>query len=1028
VKGPDPGARAAAAGELLGTAEARRREKLRREQEVVKGAQEQARSREESGRRSREAAAGEDKRREFRDFVARCKQDGYVVGPLEAKLDSDLDGLRRDLLLFRVQLPRLRELGEELASIDAPALEKRKAELAAMLNDVARIPDLEKGLERLRSESARLNEEDRARREDERRRRAAISEKLFWWSSHGLPVDGLEKLLDGDPAVAEREFSSYEARAQRLLGLKDELAALDTTGFREQAAALEPVLSDVEHVERAESEFAAFRELLARQSTEAIERKALEERLLAWKAKGFLIEPVEPALQGEIGATREGLSRFEERAKAAEAISAQLPQLNLKGFEDRVRQLGEMLPDTSRLEECQGLLAAIRSDQDRARAEALERGEYRRRIEEWKKGGLGTGQLEALMDRDMLAFRKAVVAFQFDVDAYDDMLTQLEPLLRSGHAEEAGRLQKELRDFSRLPELEEKVAALRAGAEAEAVASAKELGREFSTDLALMEKVRGWVASGMTVRRLEGALRHERDPWRAEMERLEREIEDLSKETSALEVLDTKGHESDIQQIRSMLNDPDNLPLVRAYRDALRSRIARRKKEGERKAALAAVAGEWEQKGHRVKQLTEALDRDLEKASQQFVLFRTRISAAEHLRRRLDALGLFGNEAELVKLRRRLDEAENPAEVQSEVDRLWKAAEEKGRERVARRKAARERKRALRERVMGWLEKGMSIRRLERALELSPDESEKELSRFEDDVRRLRELGERIASMSSPAFEPELAVLRSRLDDVDSIPEIEKGLSALAERAERARLEEDARLDAERARLHEQERQAATRRRLEERLKLWSGAGYNVEPLRVALAADTSLAEKRFSEFESAISRSEELRFQLQALQARGLEGVAGAETLEKMLQDPLKLPQAEKAFADFVRRAESAFIARDAEMQRFLERVRELGSKGEDVSVLERAWNKGLAETRQAFAEFDRELVKRERMETWRGIKSRLLSAPSAAAGDAGPETAGAEMGKKENGRPGIGAEGPAENEAAGAQAAKRKIRKLKK
>jgi hypothetical protein len=471
-----------------------------------------------------------------------------------------------------------------------------------------------------------------------------------------------------------------------------------------------------------------------------------------------------------------------------------------------------------------------------------------------------------------------------------------------------------------------------------------------------------------------------------------------------------------------MLGDPDNLPLVRAYRDALRSRIARRKKEGERKAELASVAGDWERRGLRVRHLLEALKGDIDGASAQFVLFRARMSAAEHLRRRLEALELLAGGPELERLRRRLEEAENPSEVGPEIDRLWQAADERARERAARRKAARERKRALRERVMGWLEKGLSIRRLERALELPPDEAERELARFEEDAARLRSLGERLAAMEAPGLEAEIAAIRSRLDDVDAIPEIEKGLAALAERAERARREEESRLEAERSRRDEEMRKAALRRRLEERVREWGGLGLNVEPLRAALAADLALSEKRFSEFEAALARCEEIRAGLRALQDRGPEGVAGAETVERMLLDPLRLPQAEKAYADFARRAESALAAADAEMAALQGRIRELESRGEDVAALDRAAGKGLPEARRAVAEFERELVTRERMETWRGIKSKLLG-PAPPAGEPGGPG-----GPVERTGPAPPARQTGGDGAASGGAAKKKVRKLKK
>lgn len=1027
-----PGEAAAPAGPDAG-AEGRRRDQLRRDEEAVRSAQDQARQKEEAERRARDAA-GEEKRREYREDVARWKREGYAVDQLEPKIELDMESARKAVVLFRVQIRTLQELGESLAAIEAPPLQKRKAELAAMLKDVDKIPDLAKGLERLRAESARIKEDDRARRDGERRRRAELAEKMFWWSSHGLSVEGLERVLDGDLGQAEREFSAYEGRAQRLISLKERLAAMDTTGVPEAAARLEATLNDVEQVERAETEFAALKELVERRSREALERKTLADRLEGWRAKGFRTEAVQKALEGDLEPARSALARFEESARAAEALSAQLASMDLKGSEARAAQLRELLADTSRLDEARGLLAAIRADQERARAEALERGEYRRRTEEWKKSGLPTGRLEGLLDSDIQSLRKAVMAFQFDVDLHDDLLGQLEPLARSRHAEEAARLQGELKDFSRLPELEERVAALRAAVETEAVAAGKELGREFETDVALMEKVQGWIAGGMAVRRLEGALRHDRDPWRAEMERLEKEIEELSREASALEVLDTKGHETEIEHVRSMLNDPDNLPLVKVYRDTLRSRIARRKKEGERKAELAAVARDWERKGLRVRHLTEALKGDIEGASAQFVLLRARMSAAEHLRRRLDALELFGKEAEVERLRRRLYEAEEPSEIRPEIDRLWSAAEEGGRERAARRKAARERKRALRERIMGWLEKGMSIRRLERALELPPEEAEKELVRFEEDVRKLGALGERLSSLGAPALEPELAALRSMLDDVDAIPDIERGLSALAEKAERARREEESRLEAERARQEEVLRKAALRRKLEERLREWSGLGLKVDSLRTALATDLPLAEKRFSEFEGALGRCEELRSRLHALQARGVEGVAGADAIERMLQDPLNLPQAEQAFAEFSQRAEAALAAAEAEMEQFRHRIRELDSRGEDVSALERAWKKGLKETRQAFAGFERELVKRERMETWRGIKSKLLgeAAPAGAFGGGagtGPEPGAPGAGAEAGGQAGAPADRlPEGTGAAPPGAARKKVRKVKK
>jgi|GEM_PF-2511044 len=1024
--------------ELRAAAEARERERLGTEQEAVRRAQDQARLREEAERRSREAPAEEEKRREFREAVERWKLEGFAVGALEESLKLDLERARRDFLLFRVQLQRLRELGEELAAIDEPSLEGRKAALSAMLKDVSRIPDLERGLEALRADSAQMREQERTRREEERTRRAALSEKLFWWSSHGLAVDRLESALAGDISAAEREFGRFEPAAQRLVAIAMSLSSLDVSGFPREAAALEALLGDVGNLEGAEAAFAELSGLAARHSREAQERRALRDRLEALRARGFAVGAVEKALEGDLGGAQAALTGFEEEARAAETMLSQLGSLDLRGFEKEAERLRRALLDPSRNRESRQELGSLVAGVERARAEELEREEYRRRIGEWRKGGLQTAQLEALLNKDMAALRKAVTAFQFDVDLHDDLVGLLEPLAGTRYADEAGRLQRELRDFSRMPALEDEVAALRARAESEALAAGQEAARDLSTDLGLLRKVQGWVEGGLAVRRLEGALRHERDGWRAEMDRLEKDIEELSREGSALEVLDTKGHEADKEHIRSLLGDPDNLPLVRAYRDSLRAKIARRKKEGERKASLAAVAADWERRGHRIKELRAFLESDLDRASSEFVLFRTRMAAAEHLRRRLDALELSGADGEVERLRRRLNETDDPAALVPEVEALWKASEERGRERGLRRKAARERKRILRERILGWLERGFSVRRLERALELPPDEADREIARFEEDLRRLQALADRVATFDAPGFEPELEALRRILNDVDRIPDVDRRLEELAARAESARLEDEARKEAERARRAEEERRLALRRSLEERLREWGGLGLNVEGLSAALAGDLALAEKRFAEFEGALLRCEELRGELHALFGRVPEGVPGAETVERMLQDPLKLSQAERALAEYRKRAQAAMAARDAELERFRARIRELGAAGEDVGPLESAAGKGLSEVRQAFAEFERGRKRRALEDTWMAVKSKVLSGPPpgprpGAEGPEQPTAAGPEGGRAGAGGAAAGAlHAPAgareEEEAAPGRVARRKVKRIRK
>jgi KaiC/GvpD/RAD55 family RecA-like ATPase len=936
-----------------------------------------------------EGLAGEEKRKEFGDAMENWRGEGFEVRSLEEALASDLESARRAFLLFRVQVQRLRELGGELASFDSPALSDRRDELARLQYDVASIPLLEKGLAELRDLLARQKEEERLRKEEGRLRRAALSEKLFWWSSHGLAVEKLEAAMAaGELAAVEAALGDFEPRAQRLLKLREELAALDVSDFKEQAAALESKLGDTDRLEEAESELQAFKEHLAVHSRNAKARRKLREKLEIWRNDGIRVDAMEKLCDSgqEPAALEREFQRFGRAVDELAALSQALAGLDARGFEDRAGQLKRDLNDPSLLEDCRRRLRRLQEDIARARAEEQERAAARARIEQWRRSGLQIGELEALVDQDIGALRKAVVEFQFELQRYNELLKLLEPLMRTPLADEATRLRKELGDFSRLGELEDNVLALLAKAEGQAAESGRELHMELERDLATREKLQRWINMGYHIRRLEGALKGDSGALRDEAERLENDIEQLSKTSSALEVLDTKGLERELAHIRAMLDDPDKLPAVRALTDSLRTEIARRKKEDDRRSFLRGVAEEWEKKGHDTSALHRALEGDLDKASQEFVLFHSGLAAAENLRRRLELLELFGFDAEARGLLERLRDPGTLEEVRTQADGLWKMAEERSRDRAGRLKKSHQRRAALKELLTGYMEKGLAVGRLEKTLGLSPDIAEAEFTRFDKEVHRLGELEKRLGSLDHPGFEREMLSLRALMNDVERISDIERGISELEARVEQARHGEQKRREELEARRVEDDRRSALRARLEERLNEWGSFGLNVEALRAALETDLTMAQKKFEEFENSLYRTEELRLQLHELQAKGAGEVPGAETVEKLLEDPLRLPQAERAFSEFRQRAEAALREHDSEMQAYTRKIAELREAGENVSQLERALEKGLPDVRTAFTEREKHVLQRDLQDTWKGIKSKLVAPGGPAPGTGQP------------------------------------------
>ena len=946
----------------------------------------------------------EARKKEFREALDKWRAEGFMVNHLEQAMALDGDRLRREFVLFRVQLGRLREMESELGAMEGPGLAPGKARVAAMLRDVSRIPDIEKGIAELRRDAGRLAEDERIRKEAERKRKAELSSKLVWWTSHGINTEALERLRDGEPEPVDRAFNEFEAEARRLLKVREELAGLDVSAVPDSARKLEAMLGDVSRAGDAEQAVSALREDIERNSRTASARRALRERLADWKARGYHVTTLEGLVEKDVAAAE--VERFALGVMALEQMAMTVAGLDVRGFEERTLEVRSKLRDPAQVEEARELLKQLRHDIEKSRAEEKERAEYRTQFDLWRKRGLRTEPLEAALTGEIAALRRMAVDFRFDLEIHDRLAASLSSLSGGGYSQEAVSLISELKDFPRLGETEPKVFSLLAKVHAETVAAGKEVDVAFEKELGTLDKLRRWVADGYHVKRLEGALKGDREALRAEVAKQENDIAQLEKMASTLEVLDTTGLDAELAYIRGMLSDPDKLPAVRALVEALRLEIGRRKREEERRAAFSDMTREWKQKGYDTSGLEAALKTDMDTATREFILFKAALSAAEEPKRKLDLLDALGYSGETEALRKSIRDLEALETVRGKIQELWKTAEAKGKDLTVKKDQHAERFGDLRKRIAAWVEKGLMVRRLEKALDRPAAEVEGEFARFEEDVRRLKEFEDKLKAMEGPGFESDTAAIRVRLNDVDSIREIEVSIRGLGERMEKARRDaEDAarrieeasrRKEAEdAARRVEGEKKASVRRRLEEKLRAWETAGIAVGSLRPALSGDLAEAEKRFAEFETAIHKGDELRLEFVKLRTRLGDDIPGADIIERLLADPTRFALAEKAVADYRRQADLLIQGNEMEKKDLERRIAVLRAKGEDVSAIELALARGAPEARVELQKLEEVLKKRDLEDTWKAIRPKLLQDKTPTEGQGMPPADGGDAPK---------------------------------
>ncbi|MDD4934127.1 MAG: ATPase domain-containing protein, partial [Methylacidiphilaceae bacterium] len=302
----------------------------------------------------------EARKKEFKDALDKWRSEGFIVAHLEQAMALDVDRLRREFVLFRVQLGRLREMEAELGAMEGPGLAAGKARLTSMLRDVSRIPEIEKGIAELRRDASRLAEEERIRKDAERKRKAELSSKLVWWASHGIHTETLEKIKDGEPDAVDRAFSEFEAEAQRLLRVREELAGLDVSSVPDSARKLESLLGDVSRAGQAEQALASLREEISRNSRDAIARRAMREKLADWKVRGYRVTALEGLVEKDPTAAAAEVERFALGVMALEQMAQTVAGLDVRGFEERALEVRSRLRDPADVEQAGDLLKRLR--------------------------------------------------------------------------------------------------------------------------------------------------------------------------------------------------------------------------------------------------------------------------------------------------------------------------------------------------------------------------------------------------------------------------------------------------------------------------------------------------------------------------------------------------------------------------------------------------------------------------------------------------------------------------------------------
>ncbi|MEM4728528.1 MAG: hypothetical protein QXH42_02040 [Thermoplasmata archaeon] len=418
-------------------------------------------------------------------------------------------------------------------------------------------------------------------------------------------------------------------------------------------------------------------------------------------------------------------------------------------------------------------------------AQEEKRAEYRARIEGYRARGLSVDRLEAVIGESLDDIQMAFECYENDL-AHLATLAQRCDQLDKVFAAEAEALKARCNDPDAIPEIEAGIVEL----EARAAAKRDEL----------LARIKKWAEQGFSVARFQTITDQSLAALEQAVMHYEEDIEVLRMFGERLASIDPVFVE-EINNIRSMLNDPDKIPDIEAQLLQVEQKMNMKKQDFVNKLAGYKAEG-W---------VTDALDAvmtsDIATIEKAFMQFEEDMKKLAVLAERTFKLDRFFTP----QITAITDNLRNPARI-ADIEARIQAIEEET-----------ERRRAdFRIRIDTLRAEGYDTSPLEEAMSGDLETISNAFAEYEAELARLKELLPRLVALEAEGRHPEeLSVLRAKFRSPAARKEVERALAELEERVKAEKLREtEERIRREREEAEKRSREEMERERLErERLE-----------------------------------------------------------------------------------------------------------------------------------------------------------------------------------------------------------------
>jgi chromosomal replication initiator protein DnaA len=278
-------------------------------------------------------------------------------------------------------------------------------------------------------------------------------------------------------------------------------------------------------------------------------------------------------------------------------------------------------------------------------------------------------------------------------------------------------------------------------------------------------------------------------------------------------------------------------------------------------------------------------------------------------------------------------------DIDKKVEEL-KNLEEKEKQKTEQLKKELEERKKLEEKLQGWKMDGFVVTKLEKIFSEPLEEVEAAFQKFEEGVKKLGELDERMSALDSEEFSEELQKIEPKLNNPDLIPEIESDLNNLEQT------------------LNEQNQKKDELRKI---VNEWKEDGYNVSKLLDLIESDVSAAWDEFTGVMDTIQKLKEYEELIGNIKGKSL--ATKVDSIKSKIKDITALDDVKAEYSEL----ESILKEESEKKERLKLMLTNWSEQGFKVDSLTPILDESFEDAEEKFIEYEKKI------ETLKDAKNRL-------------------------------------------------------